>query len=60
MDDDGKNSETDLVGELWAPQNVWFDHSAVFLTLEVATGICLPDTQNIHSHMDTAQALEAE
>lgn len=22
MDDDGKNSETDLVGELWAPQNV--------------------------------------
>lgn len=61
MDDDGKNSQTDLVGgELRVPQNtsVWFDHSTVFLALEVATGIChravsARSPKKICSHVDT-------
>lgn len=58
MDDDGKNSETDLVGgELWVPQNTLADQITALgfshqrWPQEFVKGQCLSDIQKIHSHV---------
>lgn len=64
MDDDGKNSQTHLLGdELWVPQHICVIRSQHHvshirgghrdLSQGPVTGQCLPDTQKIQSHVAT-------